>query len=574
MSTPPTTMEDEKEAMVRSVPHDEDDALSSPQSRSMLTSRDPSSSFGSWTANTFSVNSGRDPSDLDAHPSAYFGFYAKRLILFLQENLRAVLAVLILGSVVLLLFSGSKGDPGGGESQQSLSAEKSSSSSHEATVKAGLGESGVYFSEDPCPVYTYLPVLAEGEERLVELWKRSWAAAGWAPKVFLDADLTESPLIREVRAVWDRRENLAATEDQFQTIARWAMMAGARGGLFSHFHLFNFGFTPPADCAFSSDRLTIFEGLYPDLVAGSAAQFQNMAMLCARRADTTERVLDSMRDGVEVLHSAEFSGIVKGPSEQLEDLVFHAHAPKPIWEAVQQALCSHAAQSGPIEVFPIPNLPGSEAALQAILDELAACKAAGKVSRQYSLPQAPPLKILLLPLHPAAPFLGDFLEMKKNADSAPKWLLKNFEPSVVQELGITDYLHALENYFSRETPEEVEVNRISKALGRALGVENWRNVSSLIHALRRQGVTLGIYEYAEDDVVVFEAGLGFPLSEKASKNLVEGLKSAWGGVERLHGLIAGEVEVAIVGQNGVDDKLLNFARKLFDSRLSLISTRV
>lgn len=103
-------------------------------------------------------------------------------------------------------------------------------------------------------VYTYYTPIGlydrDSQERLIDIWARSWSKAGWEPIVLNEGDAMLSPHYDEFRkAVW-KLPTEYGHEYETTCFLRWLAMSaqetGGGGGTMTDYDVINYGFPPIA----------------------------------------------------------------------------------------------------------------------------------------------------------------------------------------------------------------------------------------------------------------------------------------------------------------------------------------
>ncbi len=139
-------------------------------------------------------------------------------------------------------------------------------------------------------VFTYYAPLkgkdAVAESALIELWKVSWARAGWIPCILTAADLPQDRASLAMLNAFRRHPTVNRRGLDYSCFGRWLAVAKQGGGFMCDYDVINYGFCPR-----EIDELTVYERHVPCLVSGTAKEFLRVCHLFASyRADLKDRV--------------------------------------------------------------------------------------------------------------------------------------------------------------------------------------------------------------------------------------------------------------------------------------------
>ena len=127
-------------------------------------------------------------------------------------------------------------------------------------------------------IFTYtesVPGLPDNSS-LIELWKKSWAAQGWAPVVLGRQDAMKHPLYAGLLPRFKALPTVNPPQYELACYLRWLAVAAAGGGWMSDYDVINYGFAPrPAEVG--TRVWGGGGGPCPCLVSGSADDFTETA---------------------------------------------------------------------------------------------------------------------------------------------------------------------------------------------------------------------------------------------------------------------------------------------------------
>ncbi len=132
-------------------------------------------------------------------------------------------------------------------------------------------------------VFTYYDPVLDWEQAqlpLIELWKKSWTAAGWQPAVLGWNEANATPEIHEYHTRILTLPTVNPIKYEMACYLRWLAIKNVNGGLMTDYDVMNYGFTPD-DCQKEKrkDRLTFFEGHVPSVVYGEKEDFSYLVDL-------------------------------------------------------------------------------------------------------------------------------------------------------------------------------------------------------------------------------------------------------------------------------------------------------
>ena len=102
------------------------------------------------------------------------------------------------------------------------------------------------------PVFTYyapihvMPDLwsPDSQQRLLSIWRRSWAARGWNPIVLGEDDAKRHPQYEELRAKFWALPTPYGHDFEGPCFMRWAAMSAVGGGMLTDYDAINYNFEP------------------------------------------------------------------------------------------------------------------------------------------------------------------------------------------------------------------------------------------------------------------------------------------------------------------------------------------
>jgi hypothetical protein len=138
-------------------------------------------------------------------------------------------------------------------------------------------------------VFTYyMPVPGlwsdESQQKLIEVWARSWKKAGWEPVVLNEDSVKTHPNFAYYK------EKLWALPTEYghdyegACFLRWLAVAHAGGGMMVDYDVINYGFTPADAC--TENRMTIYADsdppqIFTGVVMGRQHHFQEISDIFA-----------------------------------------------------------------------------------------------------------------------------------------------------------------------------------------------------------------------------------------------------------------------------------------------------
>ena len=130
-------------------------------------------------------------------------------------------------------------------------------------------------------VYTYYkPVPGiddKHENKLIELWKSSWAKYGWVPKVLGERDAQKHTHFKEYVCTVSKYPTICPIGYNTACYVRWLAMEVVGGGFMCDYDCMNYGFLPPEAIP---DGLVVYEPTpVPCLVSGTAKAFRQFSKI-------------------------------------------------------------------------------------------------------------------------------------------------------------------------------------------------------------------------------------------------------------------------------------------------------
>jgi len=142
----------------------------------------------------------------------------------------------------------------------------------------------------PVNVYTFFTPIpgktAEDELALINVWRRSWAKAGWNPVVLGEDDLPDDADARRLKRGFHSQPTQIKPGMEYSWFVRWLAVAHQGGGFMCDYDVINYSF-PPREVG----DMTVYERHVPCLVSGTSEEFLRICELFATyHADSKDRV--------------------------------------------------------------------------------------------------------------------------------------------------------------------------------------------------------------------------------------------------------------------------------------------
>lgn len=125
---------------------------------------------------------------------------------------------------------------------------------------------------DRCVVYTYYADLGTGDGPLLEVWKKTWAGAGWKPRVLSEKHAAEHEMYEEYKAAVSAFPSSNGVAYETTCYLRHLAMAAVGGGWLTDIDTFNVNLPPPPACDWlpNNGALTTHDVFVPAIVSGTA----------------------------------------------------------------------------------------------------------------------------------------------------------------------------------------------------------------------------------------------------------------------------------------------------------------
>ena len=137
-------------------------------------------------------------------------------------------------------------------------------------------------TEKRCVVYTYFEDLGGNAAAAdVEVWRQSWAEAGWTPVVLREADAAKHARYEEYKARFIAMPTTNDVNYEAACYLRHVAMVVVGGGTLTDVDVVNVNLPPSPNCDFlpNGGNLTTHDRFVPSIITGSAAAFDAMVQM-------------------------------------------------------------------------------------------------------------------------------------------------------------------------------------------------------------------------------------------------------------------------------------------------------
>ena len=153
----------------------------------------------------------------------------------------------------------------------------------------------------------------DSQRRLIEVWRKSWAKAGWDPVVLSESDMLSCPKYRYYKTKFWALPTEYGHDYEGACFMRWAAVAHLGGGMMTDFDVINYGFTPrDAD----PNQMQLFcdvepNRIYMGAILGIREHFQEMADIFAEWVPDDHDIAKTSRTWRGKAHCSDLSLLIR-----------------------------------------------------------------------------------------------------------------------------------------------------------------------------------------------------------------------------------------------------------------------
>jgi len=136
-----------------------------------------------------------------------------------------------------------------------------------------------WYTTDRCTVYAYIEDEGMGDGASVEVWRRTWAAAGWKPVVLDERHAAAHPNYEEFKSKFASYPTTNPAGYEVACYLRHLALAAVGGGWLCDYDLFNVNLAPPPKCDWlpNDGAFTTHDSYVPALTSGTADEYTRIA---------------------------------------------------------------------------------------------------------------------------------------------------------------------------------------------------------------------------------------------------------------------------------------------------------